>query len=420
MYPKKLNLNMAFAPHIQKKSGWKWRFSILTIFTALAMACAKQPEIQMIRYVQSGDKLNAMTNEAIAAFEEQFPNFKVQAETLPWSVSQQQVMQDVAAGNAPEIAQVGSRTIPQFVSQDLLIPITFADENSFFRSVLDAVKYGTEYWGFPRAMSSRALLYNEELLVQAGIETPPKTFSDLVRTAQAIQESTGIPGYGMALKTGDDTVVFNLINFLYANGGTLIKDNTVYVENNPNLREVLELFQQLKPFSVPGMAAYQQRDFRAIFGNTQVGMFIANTGSRNRDVINQVNWKLTELPHGSLGVSAIQVLVDSLVVFKDSKNPDMGAEFGRILISPEFQFPYEQSDGLLMIRNDADSQKLYDSDPYYQPFISVLMDSKGEPKFRDFIAYQAAVINALQGLILDDKPIDDVLRQLQQELEKAL
>ena len=73
-----------------------------------------------------------------------------------------------------------------------------------------------------------------------------------------------------------------------------------------------------------------------------------------------------------------------------------------------------------MIRNDADSQKLYASDPYYQPFISVLNDSKGEPKFRDFIAYQASVINALQSLILDDKPIDYVLRQLQQELEKAL
>ena len=385
-----------------------------------ASGAEREPEARSIRYVQSGDALNAMTAEAVEAFEAEFPGYRVSAETLPWSVSQQQVMQDVAAGNAPEIAQVGSRTIPRFVSEDLLFPVSFSDEASFFSSVLDAVRYDGGYWGFPRAMSSRALLYNTDLLAQAGITAPPADFGEMVAAAAAVLDRTGVPGYGMALKTGDDTVVFNLINFLYANGGTLIRGGEVYVENNPNLREVLEMFAAIKPYSVPGMAAYQQRDFRAIFGNGQVGMFVANTGTRNRDVINQVNWKLTELPRGSMGVSAVQVLVDSLVVFKDSENPEMGAEFGRILISPEFQFPYEQADGLLMIRDDADSRELYASDPYYKPFISVLNDSRGEPKFRDFTAYQAAVIKALQDLILDEVPIDSVLARLQGDLEKAL
>lgn len=390
-------------------------------FLFLAASGAEgEPEVQSIRYVQSGDALNAMTAEAVAAFEAEFPGYRVSAETLPWSVSQQQVMQDVAAGNAPEIAQVGSRTIPRFVSEDLLFPVSFSDEASFFSSVLDAVRYDGGYWGFPRAMSSRALLYNTDLLAQAGISAPPADFGEMVAAAAAVLDRTGVPGYGMALKTGDDTVVFNLINFLYANGGTLIRDGEVYVEDNPNLREVLEMFTAIKPYSVPGMAAYQQRDFRAIFGNGQVGMFVANTGTRNRDVINQVNWELTELPRGSMGVSAVQVLVDSLVVFRDSENPEMGAEFGRILISPEFQFPYEQADGLLMIRDDADSRELYASDPYYEPFISVLNDSRGEPKFRDFTAYQAAVIKALQDLILDDVPLDSVLARLQEDLEKAL
>lgn len=379
-----------------------------------------EPEARSIRYVQSGDALNAMTTEAVEAFEAEFPGYRVSAETLPWSVSQQQVMQDVAAGNAPEIAQVGSRTIPRFVSEDLLFPVSFSDEASFFSSVLDAVRYDGGYWGFPRAMSSRALLYNTDLLAQAGISAPPADFGEMVAAAAAVLDRTGVPGYGMALKTGDDTVVFNLINFLYANGGTLIRNGEVYVENNPNLREVLEMFMAIKPYSVPGMAAYQQRDFRAIFGSGQVGMFVANTGTRNRDVINQVNWELTELPRGSMGVSAVQVLVDSLVVFKDSENPEMGAEFGRILISPGFQFPYEQADGLLMIRDDADSRELYASDPYYEPFISVLNDSRGEPKFRDFTAYQAAVIKALQDLILDEVPLDSVLARLQEDLEKAL
>lgn len=385
-----------------------------------ASGAEREPEVQSIRYVQSGDALNAMTAEAVAAFEAEFPGYRVSAETLPWSVSQQQVMQDVAAGNAPEIAQVGSRTIPRFVSEDLLFPVSFSDEASFFSSVLDAVRYDGGYWGFPRAMSSRALLYNTDLLAQAGISAPPADFGEMVAAAAAVLDRTGVPGYGMALKTGDDTVVFNLINFLYANGGTLIRSGEVYVENNPNLREVLEMFMAIKPYSVPGMAAYQQRDFRAIFGNGQVGMFVANTGTRNRDVINQVNWELTELPRGSMGVSAVQVLVDSLVVFRDSENPEMGAEFGRILISPEFQFPYEQADGLLMIRDDADSRELYASDPYYEPFISVLNDSRGEPKFRDFTAYQAAVIKALQDLILDEVPLDSVLARLQGDLEKAL
>ena len=385
-----------------------------------ASGAEREPEVQSIRYVQSGDALNAMTAEAVAAFEAEFPGYQVSAETLPWSVSQQQVMQDVAAGNAPEIAQVGSRTIPRFVSEDLLFPVSFSDEASFFSSVLDAVRYDGGYWGFPRAMSSRALLYNTDLLAQAGISAPPADFGEMVAAAAAVLDRTGVPGYGMALKTGDDTVVFNLINFLYANGGTLIRSGEVYVENNPNLREVLEMFMAIKPYSVPGMAAYQQRDFRAIFGNGQVGMFVANTGTRNRDVINQVNWELTELPRGSMGVSAVQVLVDSLVVFRDSENPEMGAEFGRILISPEFQFPYEQADGLLMIRDDADSRELYASDPYYEPFISVLNDSRGEPKFRDFTAYQAAVIKALQDLILDEVPLDSVLARLQGDLEKAL
>lgn len=381
-------------------------------------------EKKIIRYIQSGSKLNYMTEEAIRKFEKLYPEYQVKAEVIPWGQSEKQVLQDVAAGNPPGIAQIGTRNIPYLVQQDRLYPITLSrdEESDYFKSVLDAVSYQGKYYGLPRAMSSRALLWNKEIFKEANLdpEKGPETFNELIQFSKQILNKTGIPGYGMALKSGNDTVVFTLINFLYSNGGSLIKDGKVHVVNNPELKEVLELYQKLEPYSVPGMASFQQRDFRDIFGNGKVAMFIANTGTRKREVINKVDWKLGVIPHGQYGVFAVQVLVDTLVVFKDSKYPKQAEAFGKILTSPEFQFPYEQDDGLLAIRNDKDSKSLYEKDSYYTPFVSILDQSKGEPKFSNFLKYQSSIIEALQALILKKEPLENVLLKLQKNLEEAL
>ncbi|MDP0984076.1 extracellular solute-binding protein, partial [Klebsiella variicola] len=56
------------------------------------------------------------------------------------------------------------------------------------------VDYDGKIWGMPWILDTKYLFYNEDMLKQAGISAPPKTFEELAEQAKIIKDK-GIAKY---------------------------------------------------------------------------------------------------------------------------------------------------------------------------------------------------------------------------------
>jgi multiple sugar transport system substrate-binding protein len=87
-----------------------------------------------------------------------------------------------ASGTPVALAYVGSRTLKEFADNELIVPITFTDDEkaSYYPYIMDTVTTDGKQWGVPVAFSTKSLYWNKELFKQAGLdpEQPPKTWAE--------------------------------------------------------------------------------------------------------------------------------------------------------------------------------------------------------------------------------------------------
>ncbi|OON97623.1 MAG: hypothetical protein ATN36_02805 [Epulopiscium sp. Nele67-Bin005] len=143
----------------------------------------------------------------------------------------------MVANDEPDIFYMDLFQVAQFIDTNKLAPLdealSAADIADFEPALLDAFRGpdGTLY-GVPKDFSTLALYYNVEMFEDAGL-TPPETWDDLEKTAQAL---TGNGVVGLTLQNGIDRVQ----PFFYSNGGSMMSDDGLPTFNNPKNIEAYE------------------------------------------------------------------------------------------------------------------------------------------------------------------------------------
>ena len=104
----------------------------------------------------------------------------VRAEGLEPSPEDLELLVAVAAGKLPDMAQMGSTMLGEFIKLGVLDPVdakTF-HKGDFFPAAWDGgVKDGKAY-GVPWYVDTRSLYYRTDLAKKAGLDKPPATWED--------------------------------------------------------------------------------------------------------------------------------------------------------------------------------------------------------------------------------------------------
>ena len=178
-------------------AGVAFAFSILPI-----MASA---EDKTISFVECGDKLNDVHADLIKKWEAANAGFKIAPEAVGWDQCQDKVTTLAAAGTPVGLAYVGSRTLKQFSANDLIVPVTYTEEEkkAYYPYIVETVTSNGKQWGVPVAFSTKSLYWNKDLFAAAGLdpEKAPATWAEQLAAAKAIKEKTGTAGFGKRAKT---------------------------------------------------------------------------------------------------------------------------------------------------------------------------------------------------------------------------
>src|SRR5215475_10539906 len=204
--------------------------SLLTAAGVLAFAlmAAAAPIELTFRFNDAEQK---EMREALDIFQRQNPNIKVTLQRIAWGDSREQFLREAAVGQGPDvvhIAQTWTRSMGQagvFAKLNELVKKhgLRTGWDDFVSTELAVQDDGTIH-AIPWTVDTFAMVYNKDLLKQAGIAKFPDTWEELRQASRQIKQKTGKTGWGFPAGSGATNSIWFFCNFYWWSHGWALVD----------------------------------------------------------------------------------------------------------------------------------------------------------------------------------------------------
>ena len=377
---------------------------------------------QELHFIMCGGEIREADQAVVDQFIADNDGVTVNLEAVPWGTCQDKSLTLAAAGDPPSIAYMGSRTLRQLANNDLIVPAEIDEATPYQPGVLNTVTIEGTAWGYPHAFSTKGLYINCDIVEASGQEcVAPTTWDEMYAMAQGVVDNTDAAGVGLAGKDFDNTM-HQFLNYLYSNGGAVIDSATgENMLDSQQTRETLEFYGKLVDVAQDGPTAWERDQLKDLFNDGQIAMYVSGPwgyGQHNED-INQI---VAPVPAGPSGESGSILITDSIVVFKGSGHEELAQELAKRITSGDSQYDLDSSWGLTPILDYAAMGKsdLYYADGIWPTFTASIPTGGPEPLVEDFKSLQSVFTNMVQGIILKDDTVDNLVTIAGEELDDAL
>lgn len=250
----------------------KWALGLSLLFGGATAALADDVTLNALFMKQaaySEDDIRAMT----AAFEAANAGIKVNLELVPYEALHDKIVAAQGAGGSGYDvvlfdviwpAEFGSKGFLQDVSAR--IP---ADDNAkVFDGAWTTVDYDGKRWGMPWILDTKYLFYNEDMLKQAGIAAPPKTFEELAAQAKIIKDK-GLANYPIVWSWAQaEALICDYTVLVDAYGGSFFADGKPAFATGGALEAVNYMKKTLDDgLTNPNSREYLEEDVRKVFSS---------------------------------------------------------------------------------------------------------------------------------------------------------
>ncbi|AOR33615.1 ABC transporter substrate-binding protein [Streptomyces fodineus] len=324
-------------------------------------------------------------------YESKHPGVKIDVSVYSWNDVDAKVKDMVAAGHAPDLAQIGAYADyaaagKLYPASDLLSIRTQAD---FLSQLSEAGQWNHTQYGIPFGASTRVLFYNKTLFAKAGI-TPPTTWDELASDAKALKDK-GVE-YPFALPLGPEEAQAETMQWLLsgatgdndANGytddiGTYTIDSAQNVETFTWLRDDL-VGKGLTGPVAPGKL--NRADAFSAFAAGQVGMLNGHPTLIQQAGQKGVKFGMVPMPGRNGRARASMGVADWMMAFKQNGHRDQIGDFLNFVYSEKNVLDFSREYGLLPVTGSA-STVMSDSgaapDKALHPFLDQLPTSELYP-----------------------------------------
>lgn len=226
------------------------------------------------------------TQKLIDAFHAANPDIRIRPQGVAVKDVLTKLRTDTAAGNPPDVAQIGwskmaeaYESLPLVPVQDLVPAADWqAHVAGMSQAVLDAVRHDGKVKAMPYTMSIPVLFFNADLFRKAGLdpERPPTGIAEIKDAALAVTAKTDAEGVYIAVAdTGKSDYLTQSV--VASNGGALVHPDGGLGLTDPATVGALTLLQDL---TVSGAApAVSANDAVAAFAGGKLAMIVLSTAA---------------------------------------------------------------------------------------------------------------------------------------------
>ena len=201
-------------------------------------------------------------DEGIAMFNEVYPDVTVNFISFPFADAKKEMIQRHAAGNDADLVSMNMPWLQDFLDMEMLAPLDdyIANDSNFPADALIATPMQAvngHTWMVPHTVTYFCMIYNKQMLADAGYNEPPKTWSEFREIAAACTDADkGQYGYSMMMDSSgaSNGPILTVYPMLYTTGSTTVKDGQPNVDT-PEMIETLTFFKNLNDDGsiLPGM-----------------------------------------------------------------------------------------------------------------------------------------------------------------------
>lgn len=216
---------------------------------------------KIVLRVGTGDSGEGLTPhlQIIEQFEKENPDIQVQLEPVGSGDYYARILTQIAAGDPPDLLQIGDDAVPNFVSKAAFVPLDDfiksekypLDTGIYLPGVLAPGQWDGKQYLLPKDFSPMAVYYNKAVFDQFKVAYPKDgwTWDEFLRTAQALTKDTNGDGktdvWGVQLP-GPWTSGFEY--WVAAAGGRLISEDgatfTGYMDS-PETQAAVQFYADL-------------------------------------------------------------------------------------------------------------------------------------------------------------------------------
>ncbi|WBO65505.1 extracellular solute-binding protein [Streptomyces camelliae] len=341
----------------------------------------------------------------VEAYEAQHSGVKVEVSVYSWNDVDAKVKKMVAAGKAPDMAQIGAYADyaaagKLYPASDLLSIRTQAD---LLSQLADAGQWNHTQYGIPFAASTRVLFYNKTLFAKAGI-TPPTTWDQLATDAQALKDKTGVK-YPFALPLGPEEAQAETMQWLLSGaaagtGGNGYTDDvgTYTIDSAQNVDTFTWLKDDLVDKGLTGPVApgrLNRADAFAAFADGQVGMLNGHPTLIQQAEKKGVQFGMVPMPGRTGTARAAMGVTDWMMAFKQNGHAQQISDFLNFVYAEKNVLAFSRDYGLLPVTGSAStamSESYAAPDKALHPFLDQLPTSELYPVGKTSWAAVAAAV----------------------------
>jgi multiple sugar transport system substrate-binding protein len=287
----------------------------------------------------------------IAEFEQTHPDIKIKTQTIAFQALHDKLVTSIASGDAPDLSWGLIEWLGELNRMKALADLTphaakWADREVIYPNALAELTVDGKLLALPNYLGLRGLLYHADMLKQAGVDAPPKTWNELIDASLRIKQATGKPGFGIAgrgVRSPQELIMYlaqNDVEIAKRQSDGKYKNDWA---DNPDVMkratEVFALYRQLldKGVIAPQAPGWGWEEEDTNFSLGQYAMVVNGPWMRNRADQNPQQMKDVRVAPPPAGLKPATFFeINPFYIYK-SKHPDETWEFASFMLSKDYQ-----------------------------------------------------------------------------------
>jgi len=393
----------------------------LALALALAGCAGRAPTHRTVVFWQFSP-LTAI-QPVLDRFRREHPDVLVRVEQLTWQSGREKIVAAIAAGQPPDLAELGSTFLPGLVADSTLIDLT--DSIPDLKAALrgwSVAEYRGRAYAIPWMLGTRALYVNTDLMKRAGLSRPPATWAELSSAVARIDAlGGGVKGFGM--NSGEREVLFKkFMPFAWGNGGDILDSTlTRSVVASPQNIEALRFYLSLKPHSLLDRQEMLDEAFTrgrvafTISGPWMLRKLPASAPDLHFEVA------LMPKPAAGKGTPASFAGAEALGIFRGSKEKAAALELARCLVQEDNAMPlYVATGNAFPAAVAAEQDTYFVSHPGDKVFVQQLRTAVAPPVHPRWVEIEEILNGELEQAIYGKKSAEAALHSADAEIAALL
>lgn len=371
-----------------------------------------------IWYYYSG-KQQDLFEDLIEEYNESQDKYQLKGEYIPFDDTKKQLSVGLAGGTLPDMVIMDVVDNASFANQGVLEDITakvdeWGEVETLYEGPLESATYDDKYYGLPVGSNALGFFYNEDLFEEAGIDSPPETWEELIDVAHKLT-TDDVKGVAVSAVKSEEAT-FQFYPFLRSAG---VEYDSL---NSESAADALNLLKTLVDDGSMGSDVVNatQDDLARQFATGKIAMMVNGPWNieRLKEQNPDLNFGISEIPKDKEFASALGG--ENIAIIKDS-NVDGAFDFMTWLLEPERIEEFSSETGVFPPRKDVlENSDFWNGDKHLSGFVPIMDYADPRGPSSEWPSISEAIQIAIQESLTDTKIAEDALKDASEKIEKVV